>query len=503
MPGPNEFKIVITALNKTTAGIRAAKEDFRSMTQPIREVGVAVSALAEESGFATLAQKGIAAFKKIGGFGLRTIAGIGREILLLSGPLGALGAAAGGFGIFEIVKSTAEYVKQANLGAQKTGLLVGELEQLHFIGKVAGVEQEQLDKGLERLNVTLGKVATGKGKDAAAMFAHYGIKLRDVRTHHMRPTIDILADLSAVMQKHTGIVERTAIATTAFSVRSGTALIPFLLLGKQRTLELAAEFKRLHGVLDPLSAKIGLEATEAFEKLDLAASGLKNAIGLALAPALTDLITPLSEWIAANRHLISSRVGEWAKEIGTRIKEIDWKTVGTEAKHFGEDALTVLGAVARTIEYIQHLTNTGPKAAVNAAAAKKQHEQFVASEAVHWWQPGRALDELFHGKGSSTNADVNLGAGQAGFRTILKNFASLFGMEDTGPVAAPSPIASQPIFGARPVPFQSVPPTRPGEVNVKVDFNNLPPGATVKTDTRGPGVSLDTGIMFAPDWSAR
>src|SRR5882724_4277389 len=100
MADPSTYKIVITALNNATAGIRSVKSDLRSISSPIREVGVAVAALAEESGFATLAEKGMSAFRKIGGFGLRTIAGLGKEILLLSGPLVALGAAAGGFGIF-------------------------------------------------------------------------------------------------------------------------------------------------------------------------------------------------------------------------------------------------------------------------------------------------------------------------------------------------------------------------------------------------------------------
>ncbi|MEB0312229.1 hypothetical protein QN382_23570, partial [Pseudomonas sp. 10B1] len=60
------------------------------------------------------------------------------------------------------------------------------------------------------------------------------------------------------------------------------------------------------------------------------------SIGDALIPAMKPLIDQFSVWLATNRELIATDVGEWAKGFATWINSINWTKVGEGIVKFGE-----------------------------------------------------------------------------------------------------------------------------------------------------------------------
>jgi hypothetical protein len=268
-------------------------------------------------------------------------------------PLGKLAGLTGGFGslfgigaaagLVEVVKSSAESMHELGIASEKTGVGATALARLHYAAKQSNVETDALDKSLFRLNVRIDRAARGKNKDLAAMFrTYFGPKWKNQITD-ATTGLGAIADLVAKIPNQ---ARRSDIISALFGSRSGADLLPLLARGSAGLQGLYDDYKRLYGDATPQMVKTGTEAVEAFRQLETATSGLTNAIGLALAPEITNLIKPLSEWIANNRELVRSRVSEWAKEVGDALRNVDWKLVGKDALQMVKDAKTLLDGVA-------------------------------------------------------------------------------------------------------------------------------------------------------------
>jgi hypothetical protein len=82
--------------------------------------------------------------------------------------------------------------------------------------------------------------------------------------------------------------------------------------------------------------------------------GLKDSIAVAVLPALTKLLAPLTEWIAKNRELIASRVGEYVRDVGNWLRAIDWKKVGAGALEFAAAFKTAMYGIRDVVEFIKN-----------------------------------------------------------------------------------------------------------------------------------------------------
>src|ERR1043166_6245886 len=340
MANAAQFTIIITALDKASAQIRHVNQTIGGLTAPFANVGKSIAALGEAAGMNKL----VAAAENAGS----KVVNLGSKISGLIGPLAALGGAASVAGLYEIAKGASDWGHELYLATQKTNVAADALAKLHFIGETAGAGPELMDKALFKLNLIIQK-GPAAGKEIVGMFRHVGIAMRD-STGHVRNVTDVWKDLSEAVQRNPMFRQR--IVADAFGARFGAAMIPVLMKGRAETDRLMATFEKMYGKITPAVIAASEKGHEAFEQLKLSASGLKFTIGSALFPALEKIIEPLTGWIAANRVLISQRVGEWAKNVATYIESIDWKAVGATVMDFAHSIAAVgkaLGPVWTTV----------------------------------------------------------------------------------------------------------------------------------------------------------
>lgn len=215
--------------------------------------------------------------------------------------LGALGATASLGGLIGMTRKTAEGMDGIVLASQKLGTTTAVLSALRYGWKLTGVEAETGEKALGKLNKTMYDAATGKNKDAAALFARLGINMRD-SNGHVRKGADVLPQLAAAFERNEDASLRAAMAQALFG-KAGQDLIPFLAKGREWMENLGTETKRFSSLTHEQRASLG-ELGHSYKELDKAGAGLTTRISASFAPALNRAVVGTTNWIVNNRELI-------------------------------------------------------------------------------------------------------------------------------------------------------------------------------------------------------
>jgi hypothetical protein len=327
-----QFTIVFTALDKATVTMRNINKSIGGLSAPFTDIGRRLTALAEETGLTTLGDRAVVVGEKFGA--------LGHQIGGLLGPLAALGAAGTAAGLFEMAKGAAEFGKQLYVAQQRTGVSADALAKLHFAGSTVGLEADQMDLSIERLNRTIAQTASGRNKQAAQLFREMHISLFNTNGK-LKDAITLLPELSKHFAANASIAQKTNAAMMLMG-RSGAQMLPLFEMGGDEMNKLFGTFEQMYGKITPEVLKSAREGSESFEVLKLAVHGLSFTIGSALFPVLKDIITPITGWIAAHRQLVAIRVREWVTGIATALKNIDWKAVGSAVMGFAH-ALEFVG----------------------------------------------------------------------------------------------------------------------------------------------------------------
>jgi phage-related protein len=173
--------------------------------------------------------------------------------------------------------------------AQKLGVPIESLTALKYAAKVLGVEFDTLQAGLLRLSRGMA--------DSPERFEKLGIAVRDANGE-MRPTSDVLKDLSERFQSMPDGAEKTALAMDLFG-KSGAAMIPMLNAGAEGIGVLMAEAKKLGLVISKETAESAGRFNENLDRLRGVAEGLALVIASHLAPVLERISGFLVEMAAA------------------------------------------------------------------------------------------------------------------------------------------------------------------------------------------------------------
>src|SRR6266851_5067017 len=237
--------------------------------------------------------------------------------------LGAIGSALSLGGLISMTRQAAEGYEGLTLASQKLGVASKDLALWRFGAKLAGVEAEQLEKGLVKANKAMYDAATGKNKDVAALFRAMKIPLRDANGQ-VKGVGNSLEDLAEAFKNTENPAMRDAAAMALFG-RAGADLLPFLMKGRAGIADLRAEMAKYSGLTDE-----NREALEHFagsyKRLDKAGSGLSAKLSAVFAPALALVVDRTTDWITANRDLIALALEHKLTGIGNAIKFIS--TVG-------------------------------------------------------------------------------------------------------------------------------------------------------------------------------
>ncbi len=334
------FKAIIQAVDKVSEPVHGITAAVKSLTAAEGKAG------AEEKKMHSAGVKGgeahLGIFQRLsnhvrnlgGHFG--ELGGIAREVggafAEMVAPLGALGGAGSLVGLIEMTNAASEAFSQMKTSAEQAGVSISSFATLSMAAKENDVSTQTLTSSLFRLSRTMGDVSRGKNKEAAALFAHLGIKLHDANGKALTAS-QILPQLADAFEHTTSATMRNAMAQVIFG-RGGAALIPILLKGAAGLAEYHAAFKK-YGYLPTGLAKKQLDGFhKSWVELSVAVSGFSMEIGTKLAPILGPIVTKMADWIAANRDWISTNIAGAVGELVKWVRTIDLHKVIGDMQHW-------------------------------------------------------------------------------------------------------------------------------------------------------------------------
>ena len=346
---------------------------------PFGEMGGIVGAAFDKMGSsAANALESITKFAGGGGLGLVAGAAAGVAAALVVADAAFIGVAV----------HAAENANKIYEMSQKTGVAVETLSGFAAVGKIFGVNAEEMGKALEKM----GKSAFAAGSAAdetKTAYGRLGISVKDANGQ-MRPTSDLLLDVSEKFSNMPDGVTKTALAMQIFG-KAGAEMIPFLNEGKDGIKEYTDAAEKMGAVLTEKSAAAAHQFTKDLSLMELGVTGVENKIMDALVPTLTvltdqfvssleepdsmlntllDIITKITKAIITVGETVYAVFKQIGTVIGTELAI--WETAGE--------------TMAKVNERLLHLDFNGAKqAAKEGMAAVVAQVKYGAEESAKIW----------------------------------------------------------------------------------------------------------------------
>ena len=254
-----------------------------------------------------------------------------------------LGPALAGFGVIEGIRKSfegtneaAEYFSQLGKAAGAAGMSLERFQQLQTVATMGDVEPEVLTTAMFKLNETIGNAQRGQNKDAAALFRHLHISLKDASADSV---LDRLAD---AFERTRSASMKDAMAQVLFG-RGGRDLVPLLSQGSEELHKLSKEAKEV----DFTPSR---EQQEKLEKFHHASVGLAQAwhgltleLGTDLAPRLEPVVRLATDLTLGARDFVATPLSEHLHNWGSAIERIALTPFIEKVKDLGAKARDAVG----------------------------------------------------------------------------------------------------------------------------------------------------------------
>lgn len=318
----NNFQITISAVDRATAVARKINAELGRITAPVTQLRQSIRALSRETGFDRVA-------KEIGGVG-RSVGTVVGKLSSMAGPLGLL---LGGGALAAIVAITTEWSRMgAEIGrtSELMDVSYSTMQSLRGAANVAGVGAQELTGGLKSLGDTMEDALYGRNQQALVILNRLGIGIHRTASG----SIDAARGFRDLSGSIAGIknVQVQGVVARAFGLE---ALLPLLRQGPEAIAAYERKVASLGGVMSDRAVAGAEHFQMSLNYLGIATQGVRNAIGERLLPILEPLVERFTEWTAANRDLIATKVGEFVEGLAHWLNQLDFNKIGQEVRAFG------------------------------------------------------------------------------------------------------------------------------------------------------------------------
>lgn len=250
----------------------------------------------------------------------------------------SIGVAAAGAAVIGLTRGVAELGDNSAKTAAKLGMDVEALQELRYAAERSGVASGTLDMAMQRMTRRISEAARGSGEAKDAL-KEMGLSAEELTK--MAPE-DALGAIADAMAKVPSEADRVRLAMRLFD-SEGVGLVNMLKGGSTALDELREAARKTGFVLTDEMAKAAEDYQDAMLDANLSAQGLRNTIGAALMPAVTDLARTFSGWLQGNQ----SEIRVWAAAAGEAVGRVV-PIVGEVASGFGN----VVGKVREATEFV-------------------------------------------------------------------------------------------------------------------------------------------------------
>jgi len=293
-------------------------------TAPLRRVQGQIARISRRSGLKALATQGRAVSLALGN--------AARAATRLAAPLAGLAGLAGAGGLAAVglaVKKFADHTDELAKFSRQVGFTVQSMREVKFIADRQGVSQSLLATSLIAMNKRIGELKAGTGGLKTLLDKTNPALAEQLKT--VESSEAAFGLLMGALGALPNVADKSALAAAAFS-RSGVAMTRVAELGADGFVRMRKEARGFLGILGAGAAGNVEAFKDRMADLGAAMAGLRDAIGKRLLPILTPLVAKLSQWIAANRELIASKVSGAVLALADALKTVDWAGTFAQAK---------------------------------------------------------------------------------------------------------------------------------------------------------------------------
>ena len=319
----NTFTITINAVDKASATVRKVNDSVNRMTRPFEEVGKSFKSLGRELGFERIGKN----LTNIG----REAGGAARSISNIVAPMAAITGIGSVAGVAALAVNWAKLGRSIDNSAHGIGISAGQLQTFQGAAKMVGIDTELATGSLNSLATTMQDAQWGRNQGALLMLNKLGIGLKKAKDGSW----DVVGEYKAIANAIASQKSPQVQALIANNLGLG-GMLPFLREGAAGIERYEATAKRLGYVMSDDAVQRGKEFSQSLAGLNIVIDGTKNSIGDKLIPVMKPLVDQFTNWLAVNRDLIASDIGEWAKGFAVWINKVEWKKIGDGIINFGK-----------------------------------------------------------------------------------------------------------------------------------------------------------------------
>jgi len=261
----------------------------------------------------------------------------------------AVGATLAGGAIFGLASSTARLGDDVAKTADKLGIGIGELQELRYAAERSGVATSSFDTALEKMTKNIGLAMEGTGAQKDALDA-LGLSAANLATMSPEEALGVIADRLQGVQTQ---AEKAAIANDLFG-RSGIGMLNMLRGGSRGLRDLRDDARRTGYVLSEQAARDAEVFQDTLLDTQLTMKGLRNTVGAALMPVVTQSMRRIGDALIENREEVEA----WSERFADGLEEVIPK-LGKVASGIGDVTAKIWEGVDAVADMVGGYENLG------------------------------------------------------------------------------------------------------------------------------------------------
>ncbi|MBS4538219.1 hypothetical protein GOQ27_07075 [Clostridium sp. D2Q-11] len=246
----------------------------------------------------------------------KTFKNMGKAIKTM-GKVAIMGGAAAGGALLGMATKASKTADAIHKGSQRMGISMKAYQELEYWASQNGLAQEQLEKGVGRLNQRMGAAADGNKKYSEAL-ERLGINMDDVKNGTIS-TEDAFATAVQTLSGMKNEQEKAALATEMFGTKLARDMLPALNDGALSLEDAKKKAAELGIVIGDKAINDGVKFTDTMDSMKRSLGGIVSKIGLAVLPKLQEFL----DWMVVNGPEIKAKIKdamEKAREVTDKFK---------------------------------------------------------------------------------------------------------------------------------------------------------------------------------------
>ncbi|HJX80710.1 MAG TPA: hypothetical protein VJ248_01610 [Candidatus Udaeobacter sp.] len=213
--------------------------------------------------------------------------------------------------IKSIAREIPDFVEKAdNIGkvSQKLGLTTDSFQRLSYAMNISDVSAESFQATFKKLNVNMAQLKTFSG------LTESGLKKLDpqlmMTLRRSKDSTEAFLVTADAIKATVDPAKRAAIAQAVFG-KQGQELLPILLQGREGITALMKETEKYGEILSGDTIEAAGKFQDSQKRLTASLTQIKGVALSALVTTLEPFVTKISEWVAANKELIGSKINSF------------------------------------------------------------------------------------------------------------------------------------------------------------------------------------------------